>query len=301
MFTLSISLNWRWQMIAHIINSFTTNDRGGNPAGVVVDFDHKLTEAQMQAIAQEMALSETAFIRNGTKDADYDIRFFTPTEEVDLCGHATIASFWFLKTRRYLSGNCSSQLTKAGHLAIDIKHGKDGAPLIMMEQSAPKRIPISDYSSIDITKVFPNAILSEELPLEIWSTGLKDLLVPITSRTALNQLQVDFDALTRLSEALDVIGAHAFAVEDGKVFARNFAPRFGIDEESATGTSNGALTAYLRRHLYTDHAELSLEILQGESMGLISSIFTHLRQSSGVDSIWVGGYCTYMKEIDIKL
>lgn len=288
-------------MIAHIINSFTMNGHGGNPAGVVIDFDHKLTEAKMRAIAQEMALSETAFIRHGTKDAAYDIRFFTPTEEVDLCGHATIASFWFLKTRHYLSGNRSSQMTKAGHLAIEITHGKDDAPLIMMEQSAPKQTPMSDCSTIDISKVFPNAVLSDTLPMEIWSTGLKDLLVPVTSRNALNQLQVDFDALTELSAALDIVGAHAFAVEDGKVFARNFAPRFGIDEESATGTSNGALTAYLRQHLFTDRVELSLEILQGESMGLTSAIITQLRQSNGLSSIWVGGYCTYVKEIEIKL
>lgn len=287
-------------MIAHIINSFTTNGHGGNPAGVVLDFDHDLTESQMQLIAQKMALSETAFIRKGTKDADYDIRFFTPTEEVDLCGHATIASFWFLKTRLLLSGNHSSQLTKAGHLAIEITPGKEGAPLVMMEQSVPKQISISNRSSIDILKIFPNASLSDELPLEIWSTGLKDLLVPITSRSALNQLQIDFDALTRLSETLDIVGAHAFAVEDGKLFTRNFAPRYGINEESATGTSNGALTAYLKRYLFKDEVELSLEIIQGESMGLTSTIITHLRQRDDVNSIWVGGYCTYVKKLDIK-
>lgn len=288
-------------MVVHIINSFTTNGKGGNPAGIVIDFDRHLSDFQMQAIAKKMALSETAFIRRGNQGAAFDIRFFTPTEEVDLCGHATIASFWFLSMKGLLTDSRSSQMTKAGLLPVEILTEASGELLIMMAQSSPEQIPLHHDIRIDLLEAFPGVMLSDRLPLEIWSTGLKDLLVPVTTRHALNQLHVDFDRLSALSETLDVVGAHVFALDDGRVFARNFAPRFGIDEESATGTSNGALTAYLNHHVIKSEGDLTLEILQGESMGATSKIITQLRQDCAEPSIWVGGYCTYVKEVVIEL
>lgn len=284
-------------MIAQIINSFTYNQTGGNPAGVVVDFDNVLKGPDMQAIAKKLALSETAFITRGHGNADFHIRFFTPTDEVDLCGHATIASFWHLVQIGKIQTLRTSQITKAGLLAVELMPQPDGSTLTFMEQMTPLRInPLFSFKEA-LTDTFSNSKLSSSLPVEIWSTGLKDIMMPVASREALNSLTFDYDKLTLLSKKLDVVGVHAFAIEGDAIYARNFAPRYGINEESATGTSNGALTAYLQKYIYQNQNELSLMMIQGEAMGKSSAIFTRWHKGADRDSIWVGGYCILMDEI----
>ena len=78
----------------YTLNAFTDDVSGGNPAGVVLDADN-LTEKQMQGIAKKVGFSETAFVMS-SDSADFRVRFFTPSDEVDLCGHATIATFKLL-------------------------------------------------------------------------------------------------------------------------------------------------------------------------------------------------------------
>ena len=129
--------------------------------------------------------------------------------------------------------------------------------------------------------------------------------MPICSRQALNRLSVNMKALAKLSKTYDVVGAHAFTIEEGKVYARNFAPLYGIDEESATGTSNGALVAYLYQNLQ-DKAPLlakdlqlpvyyKMDVLQGEAMSNTSLIQTKLFEEPNL-AVWVGGNCYLVGE-----
>ena len=289
----------------YLVNSFSYQLKGGNPAGVVLDFENALSGAQMQAIAKEVGFSETAFIRSTTL-ADFELKFFTPTDEVPLCGHATIASFWLLNHLGYLTEGSYTQLTGAGELAVKIDTAVPEVT-IWMAQATPDEITPQIELSDAFVKAFPSIEMdySPSLPIAIWSTGLKDLFLPIRSRKALNRLDVHMKALSKLSEAHAVVGVHAFAIEDGKVYARNFAPLYGIDEESATGTSNGALVAYLYQNLQ-DKAPLlakdlqlpvyyKMDVLQGEAMSNTSLIQTKLFEEPNL-SVWVGGNCYLVGE-----
>ena len=130
-------------------------------------------------------------------------------------------------------------------------------------------------------------------PVESVSTGLPDIILPVRDSGVLQSLQPDMDALSALSVRLDVVGVHAFAVSPGEVctaHVRNFAPRYGIPEESATGTANAALTYYLYRHgLVADGAACSF--LQGEAMGRPSTVHATLTLRDGVPDIRIGGPC----------
>ncbi len=282
-----------------IINSFVYEEKGGNPAGVVLDLTHALSENDMQAIAKKVGLSETAFISKGTEGADYNLRFFTPTDEVPLCGHATIASFWHLVKQGILTTDTCIQNTKAGFLAIQISKDDADEITVTMAQTQPLIVKQGLTFDTSFSEAFPNAAVDSSLPIDIWSTGLEDIFLPIASRDALNQLIVIPELLSDLSRSHRVIGVHAFSYENGQVYARNFAPLYGIDEESATGTSNGALTAYLHHYLHRDAPHLELRVLQGETMGETSAIYT--RSVKGLDglSIKVGGRCAYRGEMDI--
>lgn len=281
-------------MTVHKIRSFVYNQSGGNPAGVVLDLDKSLSDVEMLNIAKEVGFSETAFIANGTNGADFDLRFFTPTDEVPLCGHATIASFWHLAKIGMLTKESYIQNTKAGHLAIKVTQREADDFQVVMAQTPPIQVKSKLTFDDDFIAAFPNAKIDANLPIDIWSTGLEDILLPIETPEALNDLKVNFSALSELSKRYDVVGVHAFALKDGKVHARNFAPLYGIDEESATGTSNGALTAYLHHYLYPNDEQLSLCVLQGESMGETSAIFTTSIRDKDDTQIWVGGSCSYM-------
>lgn len=297
----------------YVVNSFTLDGSGGNPAGIVYDWEYQLTEIEMQLIAQKMGLSEVAFIRLGLQNADYDLRFFTPTDEVPLCGHATIASFWLMSTQGRLTKTKLSQKTKAGILSVSIDAAADDAN-VWMTQSAPEIIKSNLAYNQQFQLAFPNAAIDAALPIEIWSTGLHDILLPIKSRDDLNHLQTNMKELTVLSENFDVVGVHAFvsSIDSQEIYARNFAPRYGIEEESATGTSNGALTAYLAHHypiaqrhknIATEPFSYTFKVLQGEAMENPSLIYTRLDYSPLADkpTIWVGGTCALieLKEIHI--
>jgi PhzF family phenazine biosynthesis protein len=126
-----------------------------------------------------------------------------------------------------------------------------------------------------------------EMPVEIVSTGLPDIIMPVASQEALNALRPDMAALAAYSIELDVVGVHAFALSDDGYTAhvRNFGPRYDIPEESATGTANAALTHYLQRRKLVTAGD-SCRFLQGEAMGRPSVVATMLSTDG---DIWVGG------------
>ena len=107
-----------------LVDAFTDKAFAGNPAGVVAD--ENLDDATMQVIAREINASETAFIRQYDDDL-FKVRFFTPTEEVDLCGHATIGAFFVLASKGYIhpikeGRKKLEQITKAGRLPVFIDY-----------------------------------------------------------------------------------------------------------------------------------------------------------------------------------
>lgn len=297
----------------YIVDAFTESLFGGNPAGVVIldvgkDFP---PDEVMRKTAAELRYSETAFIKR-LDEITFNIRYFTPADEVDLCGHATIGSFVCLKAAGLVKdGNTYTNITKAGTLNIQLIDGN-----VMMDMAAPVDMGIIDKQD-DIEKLYRVMGGSAEgvtmLPRLI-STGLPDIIMPVKDRAALDALKPDMAALSHLSESLSVTGVHAFTLgsneEKGSkeidsqapmAYCRNFAPLYGIDEEAATGTSNGALTYYLYLNNIIKDGDSSL-IIQGEKMLRPSKIFTYF--SENVDSlplIKVGGSGVILAEGNINL
>src|SRR5581483_413324 len=226
------------QIIAYTINSFTAHGSGGNSAGVVFDADD-LSNQQMLATAAKLGYSETAFVSKSAK-ATHKVQFFTPTEEVDLCGHATIATWALMFQKGIHKSGTYSQETLAGLLGIDIAD----TGIVYMQQTLPKFYErVLADETLPVLGI-PESGLNNVLKPQVVSTGLKDLLVPVKDKDILYTMQPDFGAMTALSEKYDVTGLHVFCLLHGQeslAIARNFAPRVGIPEESATGTSNGAL------------------------------------------------------------
>ncbi|SJN59091.1 putative isomerase YddE [Vibrio ruber DSM 16370] len=285
-----------------LVNAFIENGSGGNPAGVVLDAD-KLSDQEKLAIAQAVGYSETAFVSQALssqasssqtlpqeREADFEVSFFTPTEEVDFCGHATLATFSTLYHRGLLTEGQYTQKTKAGLLGVMIE--PDGH--VVMQQNLPEYIKVIDYEDISPLIGIDAALLaSTGLPIEVLSTGLPDIIVPLPYGY-LNHIQVNHDLLSDFSQQHQVTGMHVFELcEENSEFTakcRNFAPLVGIPEESATGSANGALACYLTKHLYAGHSR-TFTFEQGRAMGSPSRITASVESDmSGVTQVSVGGF-----------
>ena len=267
----------------YVAAAFSKDDKGGNKAGVVLGRS-ELTSVQKAAIAKEMGYSETAFVLDSDK-ADFKLQYFTPTEEVPLCGHATIAAFSTLKLLNMLDKTDCTIETETVTLNIHIKD--DG--LILMEQNCPAYLEVLD--SDIFTGCIEKGFIDHRFPIQIVSTGLNDIMLPVDSAEHLEQLSPDFEMIANMSKEKEVVGVHAFTMikeSDVTAICRNFAPLYGIDEESATGTASCALACYLFKY-YKHQPQYIFE--QGHNMGEISRIVVNLSYHENViDSVFVGGY-----------
>ncbi len=167
------------KITVYVASAFSKDSKGGNKAGVVL-MQHPLTTTQKMAIAKQLGYAETAFISESAI-ADYKLEYFTPKEEVDLCGHATIGTFVILMHLNKLFKNRYTIETNNSILTITIKDD-----VIFMEQNKP--IFYDVIFSNEFIDCFAIETIENKYPIQIVSTGLKDILIPIKSETSLQEL-----------------------------------------------------------------------------------------------------------------
>ncbi|MCI7328059.1 PhzF family phenazine biosynthesis protein [Hornefia butyriciproducens] len=293
-----------------IVDAFTDTLFGGNPAGVVVIPDGKdyPEDEVMRRTAAELRYSETAFVKQ-EEDGVFRTRYFTPAAEVELCGHATIGSAYALmRFGMAQPGTVIRYETLAG--AIDIVLREDS---ILMDMADPQA-----YGTIEGEEAVKELYRIMGIEAEgqgVWekdpavylkpekiSTGLIDIMLPVKDEDELERINPDFPALTELSRRYDVVGVHAFTVngKDGFIHARNFAPLYDIDEEAATGTSNGALAYYLYRYGILQPDTVNT-VIQGEKMERPSRIATQIVLQDEQPKIRVGGLAVTLAEGEIDI
>lgn len=283
------------------VDAFTTVPFTGNPAGVVPRAD-ALTDEVMQRIAREMALSETAFVcKATTPEADLRVRFFTPTQEIDLCGHATIATFFYLAQQGLIPEVAGKALdpdgitvlrqeTRAGLLPVRILCRGGQVERVMMTQSRPLIIAndVTIDALADVLGLEPADIREANAPAQVISTGVPDLLVPLNGLDALRRCRPDTTRLQDFMALHDLVSVHPFTLEaeapDATAQGRDFAPTVGIPEEAATGTANGALGVYLVLNGLARSAGETVEMVmeQGHTMGRPSRIYVEVDQDLDV-------------------
>ncbi|MBQ6101396.1 MAG: PhzF family phenazine biosynthesis protein [Bacteroidales bacterium] len=269
-----------------IVDAFTDKPFGGNPAGVVLlDSDAFPKDDLMLSIASELRYSETAFIRRHSAQ-EYTIRYFTPKAEVDLCGHATIASFFTLHQKGLASGQCLCH-TKAGDLHIEV------GEKVMMQMAKP-RIVATLTETEEIYRALGMKDYHPTMPVQIVYAGLPDIMIPLPSLDILKSLLPNMDAIAAITKKYDSVSFHVFAFgNDGyTAHVRDFAPLYDIPEESATGTANASLTYYLQQ-CGSIGKEAECSFIQGEAMGRPSVVATRI-QADG--NIFVGGTAAIVAE-----
>jgi len=282
------------------INVFSDLLYGGNPSGVVIN-SPDLTDEQMKHISKTMQVSETGFVFP-SKNADYKVRFFSPKVEVNLCGHATIATFYALAFKGSISSgkNISlTQETKVGVLPVNI-YFKDCGKIdrVMMTQVKPRLKNIY----LDISKIADSLNISidtinDSFPKQIVSTGLFTLPLCIDSFDALSDIKPDFKKIKKICTKLNVGSFHLFTfdtINPKSIYhARNFAPLYGINEDPVTGTANGAVCSYLLKNNIIEERNLICE--QGDIIKRPGRVFVEI----GKTDVKVGGKSRFIEEREI--
>jgi PhzF family phenazine biosynthesis protein len=283
-----------------LLNAFGVEGKGGNSAGVVLDAE-KLTIDEKKYISRMVGFSETAFVGK-TKTANFKVTFFTPTDEVDLCSHATIAVYALLFQKGLIRSGFYTQESNAGTFAIKVN--REG--IISMDLELPKFYELVSPPLINACLQSP--LKFTDLLPQIISTGLRDILLPVPTLRELKKLVVNTAKLKELNKKTNTIGLHAFALKEElrNVIAtvRNFAPLYGIEEEAATGSANGALACYLLKYGKLSGRDIkNITFEQGVFMGMPSEISVDLmKQKENVTRVRVGGgaYSIGEKEIDLS-
>lgn len=254
------------------VDAFTREPLTGNPAGVVANADG-LTEQQMQAIARELNNSETAFLLPPTDDShDVWVRFFTPSREVPVCGHATVSAHFVRALELGLEQTTVRQRTGAGVQTVAVTRS-GGVPTVTITQSTPGvESPLSGSAVARIAAALGirESDLRPDCPVCIATTGHSKVMVALRDVELLHRLQPDMAALSALSAEIGCNGYYVFTLhprEPALVHARMFAPAIGISEDPVTGNGGGPVGAYLVKYGKLRGDEVRFTAVQGEAMG----------------------------------
>ncbi len=240
------------------IDAFTRRPLTGNACAVVFDLDAQLDADTMLAIAREMNLSETSFVRRSSV-ADFGARYFTPGEEIPLAGHPTIATaFALVATERLALRETVTTFSlelPVGPIRVDILRGENGGfGEAVMWQKQP--VFGACYPAAEVMPAFgltPDDALSGAV-LQTVSTGTPQLMIPVLDLATLRRVEIDFARYGALRQRAgnEFFSAHLFCVEGatelGQTFARHFAAPPGPFEDPFTGSATGGMGAYLWRH-----------------------------------------------------
>ncbi|MCL6600796.1 MAG: PhzF family phenazine biosynthesis protein, partial [Alicyclobacillus macrosporangiidus] len=307
------------------VDAFTDRPFGGNPAGVVPEA-RGLTEAQMQAIARELNLSETAFLVPGERDADFSIRYFTPASEVAFCGHATLGAAWLLATEYGWAKRAGQVVfhTPAGIVPVRWETDADGrVRAAFMEQVRPQVRPTQmDAGAIARLLGLGEEDIDPRYPLRLAYTGNWDLLVPVRTRAAVDRARPDLTALAEANRREGVISTHLFTFDAGDpaeghlsdpegapagdpvadpaggpavqpawdLYTRDFSPAVGIAEDPVTGSASGALGGYLVLEGVLDpERPHRLVMAQGDVIGRPGRVVVRIHPGADGPRIEVGG------------
>ena len=288
-------------MVYHY-DAFSNIPNMGNPAGVVFNSE-TLTEEQMREVAEKVGFNETAFPLKSDK-ADLRIRFFTPGHEINLCGHATMATLYALKTKGLLGDKTELTIeTKAG--VLPIRFTLNGGLFITMRQAVPEfRAFHGSLKKLAHAMAIEETDIETQLPTMYGSTGTWTLLVPIKSLAAFKRMQPNSKVFPDVLKEMPRSSIHPFCLEtydtNAHMHARHFSSPFsGTLEDPVTGTASGVMGAYYSRYIDKQAASSNLLIEQGHEIGRDGRIRVSVTDNG--NGIEVTGNAIYVNEFEVTI
>jgi len=279
--------------IFYIVDVFTDQKYAGNQLAVF-KWPKELTDAEMLKITKEMNYSETTFILSDKQpNQGYDVRIFTPEEEVPFAGHPTLGTAYIIHREIREDKRIILNL-KVGQIPVNFEHKKGGSDILWMEQKEP-----SFGKNFDINTIFPvlnlkDNDIDDRFPIQDVSTGLPFIIIPLKSLDAVKRANVDRKKYLELikdtrAKAILIFCPQTYHQEND-LNVRVFVEYYGIPEDPATGSGNGCLAAYLCKYKFFGKSQISVRVEQGYEIGRPSLIYLKAEEIlEGRINVSVGG------------
>lgn len=265
----------------YITEVFSEQPYGGNQLATVLDAGDIPVE-EMQQIARAFNFSETTFFTGGNEAEGFDVRIFTPTEELPFAGHPTLGSA-YLARQLYCQGDAGLIRLNLGVGQIPVTFTNDD--VLWMRQKAPVFGPAVQPDKVATSLGLSVTDIAQTYPCQYVSTGLEFLLVPLVSLDGLRKIKVQSDEFGHGLLAFCPQGYNA----DQQIGARMFAASLDVTEDPATGSANGCLAAYLVEHKYFGSTRVDVRVGQGYEIGRPSQLYLRASKSDTEYEINVGG------------
>ena len=276
-------------------DAFTKQPGKGNPAGVMLNADN-FSEAQMQAIAKAVGFNESCFVCSSDV-ADVRLRYFTPSYETDLCGHATMAAVNALIEERSIKEDFSLKAeTKAGVINLRYSHKSEE---VMMEQANAKfRFFNSDKEKLFSALGLPVDAYYENYPVCYGWTGSWTLIVPIRDLKYFAAMSPKTEQFPKILIENPRSSIHPFTFgscnKKHTMHGRHFnSPYLGTVEDSVTGTASGVMGAYCLKYISKDKLTEDIMVEQGNEIGKEGTVHVIAERKDSEISVRIYGQAVY--------
>ncbi len=274
-----------------IVDVFSEGKYTGNPLAVFKNAGN-LSDREMQQIAKEVNYSETTFILSDIKNAGgYDVRIFTPNEEIPFAGHPTLGTAFIIQNEIVEKPVETLILNyTAGQIPVSFNNQEE---VLWMKQNEPTFGQLLDRKIVSDVLNIDSEYIDDRFPIQEVSTGLPAIIVPLKSLEAVKKANINREKYYKLIEHLEAKAILVFSPEvynaENDINVRDFADYYGIPEDAATGSSNGCLAAYLVKYKYFNKSEIDIRVEQGYEIGRPSLLFLKADEQKEKINVHVGG------------
>ncbi len=278
----------------YIVDVFTEEKYAGNQLAVFRDAK-ALSDAEMQKIAKEMNYSETTFILSDEeKEGGYDVRIFTPEEEVPFAGHPTLGTAYVIQSeivRRPIETIILN--LKVGRIPVTLNYIGEHIDVLWMKQMEPNFGQIFDPEPISQVLSLEKKEIDHRFPIQEVSTGLPFIIVELKTLHSLKKAKVATEKYFELIKDTQAKAVLIFCPETynklNDLNVRVFADYYGVPEDPATGSANGCLAGYLVKYRYYGKDRIDIRVEQGYEIGRPSLLFLRAEDKEGKIDVSVGG------------
>ncbi|MEI6613370.1 MAG: PhzF family phenazine biosynthesis protein [Chrysiogenales bacterium] len=274
----------------YIVDVFAEKKYAGNQLAVFRQAK-ELSGKEMQCLAREINFSETSFIiQDEQRDGGFDVRIFTPGEEVPFAGHPTLGTAHIIRNE-ILKGKAEALTLNLKVGKIPVTFGRDS--YIWMKQVEPEFGKLHPVEALAAILGLPVADIAIRFPIQEVSTGLPFFIVPLKTMAALKNAKINRDKYFAFIKKSWAKGILVFCPEaheaQNDISVRVFVDCFGIPEDPATGSGNGCLAGYLVKHRYFGKDSINIRSEQGYEIGRPSLLLLKAEQAGAKINISVGG------------
>ncbi|MGE5140715.1 MAG: PhzF family phenazine biosynthesis protein [Rudaea sp.] len=283
----------------YIVDVFAEGKYEGNQLAVFREAAG-LSTAEMQAIAREMHFSETTFLLSDRPtEGGYDVRIFTPETELPFAGHPTLGTAFVIQ--REVIKEPAEQVVlnlKVGRIPVTFSYKGNQPDVLWMRQVPPKFGEQCTAEEVALALRIGPGDIDSRFPLQVVSTGIPFLIVPLKTLDAVKRANPDwaaFDAGTagKLPRAVLVFAPETY-FQKNDLNVRVFVDEVGVPEDPATGSGNGCLAGYLVKYRYFDRPEIDLRVEQGYEIKRPSLLLLRAKETESEIEVNVGGRAVFV-------